>query len=61
MGKGGMVMASPIIRLLFWIVVAGGLIAAGCRGANIAQLAFSFGIAVALIGCILFVCHLITK
>ena len=54
-------MVSPIIRLLFWIVIAGGLIAAGCRGANIAQLAFSFGIAVVLIVCILFVCHLITK
>ncbi len=50
-----------IIRLLFWIVVVCGLIAAGCNGANIAQLAFSFGIAVVLIGCILFVWHLITK
>ena len=54
-------MASPIIRLLFWVVVAGGLIAAGCRGANIAQLALSFGIAVVLIVCFLIAGYSITK
>ena len=50
-----------IIRLLFWIAVAFALIAAGCKGANIVQLALSFGIAAVLISCILWVCHFITK
>lgn len=52
---------STIIRLLFWLAVAFALIAAGCRGAGIIQIVLSFGIAAVLIGCILWVCHLITK